>query len=306
MRVLIAGSGTIGASLALTCAVHGHATALLGRRRAGLDAAMDRMEHAASELRAADLAPATFGGWRARVELLADQQAVAADVDLVIEAIAEDAGAKKALFASLEGHLAPTAVLASSTSGLPVDELARDLTDPSRLAVAHFANPPHLMPVVELVPGSHTPEPVMDQLGAFCTSIGKTPVRLRRDIAGHLFNRMQFAMLREAISLAESGIATPEEIDLVVKQGLALRLAEEGPLEKIDLAGLQLVHDVAAYLFPALDCSTRPELLRQMLDEGATGAEQGKGFYDWDASKREAVLRRRNAEVVRHLKKLAS
>ena len=111
---------------------------------------------------------------------------------------------------------------------------------------------------------------------------------------------------REAMALVADGVAEPAEIDTIVKRGLALRLAEEGPLEKIDLAGLQLVHDVAAYLFPDLDRAEQPGLLRDMLAEGRRGAASGRGFYEWDAARAEAVIARRNAEVIRHLKRLSS
>jgi 3-hydroxybutyryl-CoA dehydrogenase len=111
-------------------------------------------------------------------------------------------------------------------------------------------------------------------------------------------------MLREAMALIESGIATPEQVDLVVKQGLALRLAAEGPLEKADLASLRLVRDVAAYIYPTLSNSESPEILTDMLSAGHEGAKSGQGFYLWTDEKERDVLARRNAEVIRHLQRL--
>jgi 3-hydroxybutyryl-CoA dehydrogenase len=144
----------------------------------------------------------------------------------------------------------------------------------------------------------------MAALSSFAQGLGKTPVILKRDTPGHLFNRIQFAMLREAMALVEQGIATPEQVDTVVKRGLALRLAEEGPLEKIDLASIQLVHDVASYLYPYLDNTDSPQLLRSMLDQGKGGAKAEQGFYQWDNAKIERILTRRNEEVIRHLQRL--
>ncbi|NNL99713.1 MAG: 3-hydroxyacyl-CoA dehydrogenase family protein [Gammaproteobacteria bacterium] len=304
MKILVAGPGTIGSSLAFACAARGHATTLLGRSDASLARGRETMERAAAELSAAGLAPPSLAGWNECLSAVTRLEAVASDIDLVLEAINEDLPAKQGLFAELERHLPAGVIFASSTSGLPVDAIAARLADPGRLAVAHFANPPHLMPMVEIVPGTATRPDVMDTIAGFVQAMGKTPARLQRDIPGHVFNRIQFAMLREAMALVAEGVAAPVEIDTIVKRGLALRLAEEGPLEKMDLAGLQLVHDVASYLFPDLDRAEQPVLLRNMLAEGQSGAAAGRGFYEWDQDRADAVVHRRNAEVIRHLKRL--
>ena len=107
--------------------------------------------------------------------------------------------------------------------------------------------------------------------------------------------------MREAFALVRDGVATAEEVDRLVKHGYALRLAEEGPLEKADLAGLPLVASVARYLFPDLDDSTSPEVVDVLIAEGRTGAKAGKGFHDWTPARAEAVIAARNQEVIRHL-----
>lgn len=304
MKVLVAGPGTIGASLALACAVHGHFVTLLGRREASLASAQKLITRCAGELEESALAPADYDGWHDRISMTTRLQDVPAGCEIAIEAINEDLTAKQEIIAALEAHLQKDAVLASSTSGLPVDQIAANCSRTSQFAVAHFANPPHLMPVVEIVPGSTTSPKTITAIEVFVRSLNKTPVRLNRDVPGHLFNRIQFAMLREAMALVEQGIATPDQVDTVVKRGLALRLAEEGPLEKIDLAGLQLVHDVATYLYPHLDDSKEPMLLKKLLGENKGGSRSGQGFYNWNAEREDRVLARRNAEVIRHLKRL--
>jgi 3-hydroxybutyryl-CoA dehydrogenase len=303
-KVLIVGPGTIGASLALACAVHGHATTLMGRSAESLKSAKKLISRHAYDLEQAGLMPGRCIGWEGRVATAVGLRDVPADFDIAVEAIHEDLLAKQRLLAQLEAHLHDHAILASSTSGLPVDSMVANCRHPSHFAVAHFANPPHLMPVVELVPGTRTSSDTMEILKAFVGSLGKTAVCLERDVPGHLFNRIQFAMLREAMALVDRGIATPEQVDRVVKRGIALRLAEEGPLEKIDLASVQLVYKVASYLFPLLDDSDTPTLLASMLAQGKSGATAGQGFYSWNEAKRKRVLARRNAEVIRHLQRL--
>jgi 3-hydroxybutyryl-CoA dehydrogenase len=304
VKVLVAGPGTIGASLALTCAMHGHPTVLLGRSESSLADAERLIARSADELVKAGLMPESGVGWRNRLTCTQALSSVPGDCGFALEAISEDPASKQQLLAELEQHFPPDTILASSTSGLPVDQIAAHCTRPEQVAVAHFANPPHLMPVVEVVPGTSTSAETIGALSAFVRGLGKTPVLLNRDTPGHLFNRIQFAMLREAMALVEQGIATPEQVDTVVKRGLALRLAEEGPLEKIDLAGLRLVHDVASYLYPCLDNGRSPELLKSMLDQGRCGAKTGQGFHAWNDQMIEQTLTRRNEEVIRHLRRL--
>ncbi len=225
-------------------------------------------------------------------------------IDFAFEAIAEQAEAKQALFAALEEAAPPEAILTSTTSGMAVDIIAEKCVRKGRVAVAHFANPPHLMPAVEIVPGSATESAVMDRLYEFIGGLGKEPIRLQRDLPGHLFNRLQFALMREAFALVRTGAASATEIDKVVKNGYALRLAAEGPLEKADLAGLPLVANVAEYLYPDLDTSQAPDDLRAMIGDGNSGAKDGQGFFDWTPERSAAVVAERNQEVIRHLKRI--
>ncbi|MBR46237.1 MAG: hypothetical protein CMM31_07120 [Rhodospirillaceae bacterium] len=160
------------------------------------------------------------------------------------------------------------------------------------------------MPAVEIVPGSDTDLAVMNRLCALIEGLGKEPIRLERDLPGHLFNRLQFALMREAFALVRDGVARAEEIDKVVKNGYALRLAAEGPLEKADLASLELVASVADYLYPDLDVSQSPDDLKKMIADGKTGAKEGQGFFAWTPERSAAVIAERNQEIMGHLKRL--
>ena len=296
-KTLVIGSGTMGPSLALCLALAGHETALIARRGAALGDAEIAVDTGYRELADAGLLPATAEGWRARLSFGTDMAGAARNADFVFEAIAENAEAKQALFAALEEAAPPEATLASTTSGMAVNIIAGKCRTKARIAVAHFANPPHLMPAVEVVPGSETDDAVMDRLCAFVQGLGKQPIRLKRDLPGHLFNRLQFALMREAFALVRTGAASAEDIDTVVKQGYALRLAAEGPLEKADLAGLSLVASAAQYLYPDLDISQTPEDLREMIQDGNSGAAAGNGFFDWTPERSATVIAERNQEV---------
>jgi len=304
MQTLVIGSGTMGPSLALCLALTGHNTVLVARRSEALASAEGAIEIGYRELADAELLPAAADGWRGRLSFATDMAEAARNADFAFEAIAEDAEAKQALFTALDDAAPPQAILASTTSGMLVDVIARHCAGKNRVAVAHFANPPHLMPAVEVVPGSATDGAVMDRLCAFVHGLGKEAIRLKRDLPGHLFNRLQFALMREAFALVRTGAADAEDVDKVVKNGYSLRLAAEGPLKKADLAGLPLVASVVQYLYPDLDTSQTPEDLRNMIQNGNSGAEAGRGFYDWTPERGAAVTAERNQEVIRHLKRL--
>ena len=303
-HIVVVGSGTIGASLALICAIYGWTTCLVGRREQSLDAAKKRVGIAFNELNDAGLLPADDSNWDERLSYSVNLAITCQNADIVLEAINEDINEKQNLFLQIQQVVTGKTILASSTSGLPVDEIAKLCDDKQRIAVVHFANPPHLMPTVEVVPGTDTSSEVMSSLCTFVESLDKTPIRLKRDLPGHLFNRIQFAMLREAMALVRDNVADAEDIDNVVKKGMALRLAAEGPLQKMDIAGLDLVCSVSEYLFPELDASREPDYLRQLLSQDLHGSINGKGFYEWTTEEADAVIAERNQEIIRHLKRL--
>ncbi|MCC6197872.1 MAG: 3-hydroxyacyl-CoA dehydrogenase family protein [Burkholderiales bacterium] len=303
-NVVVVGAGTMGPSLALVFALHGHGVTLIARSAEALGSAADEAERGAGELAGAALLPVAAEGWRKRLRFDSDLAAAAAGADLVIDAIYEDLSAKQALYATIEPRLASDAILASTTSSIPVAQLAARLADPGRFVVMHFANPPHLMPAVEVVPGEATAAATVAGACAIVESLGKEPIRLARDIAGHLFNRLQFALLREALALVRDGVATPREIDRVVKQGYALRLPIEGPFEKADIAGLPLMASIARFIFPTLDNASAPGELERLIGEGRTGSRAGRGFHDWRDGDARALVDARNAEVIRHLQRL--
>ncbi len=304
MKTLVIGSGAMAPSLALCLTLAGHHTVLVARRKEALTEAKSAVDVAYGELEQADLLPAASSAWRDRLSFSTDLAGAAAGIDFAFEAVAEDAAVKQPIFAAIQQAARPEAILTSTTSGMAVDIIAKKCSDKGRIAVAHFANPPHLMPAVEIVPGSATDEAVMDRLYEFIAGLGKEPVRLKRDLPGHLFNRLQFALMREAFALVRNGAASAEEVDKVVKNGYALRLAAEGPLEKADLAGLPLVASVAEYLYPDLDTSQAPDDLRTMIGEGKSGAKDGQGFFEWTPERGAAVIAERNQEVIRHLKRM--
>lgn len=213
---------------------------------------------------------------------------------LLIEAIPERLELKHALYEQLEGLIADDAVIASNTSGLPPDELAARMTHPQRLLIAHFWHPPHLIPLVEIVPGRATEPRHLAAVQALLGGMALEAVLLERAAPGFVGNRLQFAVLREALHIVHSGIASAEVVDQVMRASLGRRYAMVGPLEAADMTGLPTVADIARHLFPEL--ATGDEmmaLVEQRLQRGDTGQRSGRGFYLWDDARRERIQRRR-------------
>lgn len=217
---------------------------------------------------------------------------------LLIEAIPERLELKHELYAQLEELIAPEAVIASNTSGLPPDALAEKLAHPERLLIAHFWNPPHFIPLVEIVPGTATKAEYLHELQKLLLSMQLEAVVLDRAAPGFVGNRLQFALLREALHIVKSGIASAEVVDQVMRASLGRRYAMVGPLEAADMTGLATVQDICRHLLPELATgSDMMSLVADKVANGDTGLRSGQGFYRWDDSRKEYIQQRREHQL---------
>lgn len=217
---------------------------------------------------------------------------------LLIEAIPERIELKHALYAQLEALIAPEAIIASNTSGLPPDALAANLAHPERLLIAHFWHPPHFIPLVEIVPGTATKPEYLRELQQLLVSMQLEAVVLDRAAPGFVGNRLQFALLREALHIVKSGIASAEVVDQVMRASLGRRYAMVGPLEAADMTGLSTVQDICRHLLPELATgSDMMSLVAEKVARGDTGLRSGQGFYRWDDSRKEYIQQRREHQL---------
>lgn len=215
--------------------------------------------------------------------------------DLVIEAAPERLALKQRLFLEVAAAAPEQAILASNTSVIPITQIGEVLSSQARtrLVGTHWWNPPHLVPLVEVVRTQWTSEAVFQQTFDWLLAVGKLPVKVQRDVTGFIGNRLQHAMWREAIGLIEDGVCDGEAIDLVVKNSFGLRLPVLGPIENADLVGLELTRDVHRVMFPALRQDTVPsKLLDELLEQGHTGMKSGEGLRRWTPAQVAEVQRR--------------
>lgn len=236
--VAVIGAGTIGASWAtqflakgLRVNVYDPAPDTESKTRAFIDNAWTSIE------RLGQVAKANAIDSHNRIEFMATPAEAVAGVALVQENGPENLASKRELYASMEPGLADDTIVASSTSGFMPTDLQENRRHPERYIVAHPFNPPHLIPLVEIVRGSHTSDAVMDWAFCFYDWLGKKPIRIEREVQGHVANRMQAALYREAIHLVLEGVATPADVDAAVAYGPGLRWALMGPHRSHDLGG---------------------------------------------------------------------
>jgi 3-hydroxyacyl-CoA dehydrogenase/enoyl-CoA hydratase/3-hydroxybutyryl-CoA epimerase len=201
-----------------------------------------------------------------------------ARADVIIEAIYEDADAKRAVYASIEPRMAGHAVLATNTSALPLEELSRDLEDPGRLIGLHFFNPVAKMPLVEVVHGSGTPEQWIQRGCAFCSQINRYPLPTKSS-PGFLVNRVLAPYLIEAFTLLLEGVDKEKVDAAAIRFGMPM-----GPIELADVVGLDVCMKVAGSLATG-DVEAQRTLLQKKLDQGLLGKKTGEGFYRWEKGK---------------------
>lgn len=279
----VVGTGLMGVGIATQCALHGLRTlvydvdpARLADVAAKAGAVLDELIDA-GRIDAAAKAAAL-----ARIETTGHLD-VMAGVPFVFEAVPEVLELKHRLYAQLGAVLSPDAILASNTSGFEPDALAAPLPAPERFVIAHFWNPPHMIPLVEVVPGRATAPEVTARTAALMSAIGMEPVVLAKAIPGFVGNRLQFAVLREALNIVRSGAATPDVVDRVMKASLGRRWGIVGPFESADMGGLDTFVDISSHLMPELAKDEGViDLLREQVEAGRVGVRSRAGFYDWD------------------------
>jgi 3-hydroxybutyryl-CoA dehydrogenase len=225
--------------------------------------------------------------------------------EFVFEAAPEKLPLKRQIFAELEALVPPTTILASNSSAIPSTDIGLNLNRRERVLGTHFWNPPHLVPLVEVIQNEKTSEDVVTRTMDLLRQAGKNPVHVRRDIPGFIGNRLQHALKREAIALLADGVADAETIDTVIRDGFGARLAVLGSLEQSDLVGLDLTLDIHETLLEHLDRSLAPHpLLREKVAAGKLGMRTGEGFRRWSPEQAEQVRQRLSRFLVDQARRL--
>lgn len=297
-RVAVIGAGLMGHGIALTVARAGCEVAITDPVEAARGSVAARI---ADSLRLLGEAEPNIEAALGRISVCASVAEAVAGAGIVFEAAPEKLALKQALFAEIEAFAPKEAILASNTSVMPITAIMCDLRDKGRALGTHWWNPPHIIPLVEVIRTADTDEPTMEATMALLKRAGKTPVRVDKDVPGFIGNRLQHALWREAISLVERGICSAEAVDTVVKASFGRRLAVLGPLENADLVGCDLTLDIHNTVLADLERRPGPSpLLEDLVETGRLGMKSGEGFRRWTPEEAKAL----REKVVSHLRAL--
>ena len=278
MKAAVIGLGTMGPGIAATL-VRG------GLEVSCFDVSAEQLRKAQAEMPAlsfeADLARAVAGA------------------ELVVEAVPERLELKQQVFSQLEKLVAGATILASNTSGIPISRIQEAVIKKGRVIGMHWSNPPHIIPMVEVIAGAHTDSSVVQSSKKLLAQCGLIPVVVEKDVPGFVHNRLLYAILREAVSLVEKGVVSPEELDKCFKWGLGLKLAVIGPMELLDVAGLDIYEAVASYLNQDLEnTGAVPGYVSKLTRQKHLGMKTGKGIFDYTPEKIQQLRAARAAKLL--------
>ena len=234
-----------------------------------------------------------------RIQTNTELSAVAEDADFVVEAVTEDLALKQQIFSELDGICPPHTILASNTTALMPSQIGVKAERKDKILNTHYFNPPYLIPLVELIRSPDTSDETVAVTFDLLTAIGKTPAIIEKEALGFVGPRLQAALIREAFSIVEQGIASAETVDLVVRNSFGRRLSVAGPFEVFELAGWDLVLAAFEELYKDLNSSSDINpLLRQMVESGQLGVKSKEGFYSWTDEKIEELRDRMNHALI--------
>ena len=297
-HVAVVGAGLMGQYIALIYAATGSRVRLIDLDQGRLDKALRRIE--ATLANTTNLVPQwkDAKGIRGRISTELDLIKGIADAELILEAIFENAQAKRDLFAKISGNCSQQTIITSNTSILNAFELMPESMLP-RAAMTHFFVPPHIVPLVEVVVAPNADSDVFPALKEYLTQADMRPIFLKKFIKGFIINRLQRAYNREAFQLIEDGFADAQAIDAAVKASLAIRFPVMAIMEKNDQAGLDLVLNNFNEKLDLVNHENPPRLLETMVTAGKLGFKSSRGFYDYSTADIAETIRARDEKLLR-------
>ncbi|MEV6906030.1 3-hydroxyacyl-CoA dehydrogenase family protein [Amycolatopsis sp. NPDC051071] len=289
-RFGIIGGGLMGHGIAVALAQAGYRVGVFDADPAALAGLGERVGQALSR---SATPPERAGAVADRIFTVDSLAVLAGQSDIVVEAVSERLAVKHEVLAALEPDIAVDTPVWTNTSVLSISEVAQPMLHPRRLVGVHWWNPPYLIPLVEIAPGADTEPGFVKQAHELITALGKTSVLLHRDVPGFIGNRLQFALVREALHLLDEGVCEPETIDTVVRASLGLRWSTVGPMENADYIGLDLTRAILTSLAPSLSGRTSAfPTLDRLLAHDQAGRAAGRGLLDWPAGQGDEVAAR--------------
>ncbi|MBX3581086.1 MAG: 3-hydroxyacyl-CoA dehydrogenase family protein [Rhizobiaceae bacterium] len=296
-QIAIIGLGTMGPGMAARLARGGLQVTAYDVAPAAIERARTMLGSAETVLDSLGIAPPAAGA--GTVRLTDDIGDAVTGADLVIENVPENLSIKADVYRAIDGLVASDTIVASDTSGIPITKLQAHISNPARMVGMHWSNPPHIIPMIEVIGGEHTAPETIHAVRDFIRSLGLLPVVVKKDVPGFVENRVLYALLREVVDLVERGVIEPEDIDTCVSWGIGYKLAVVGPMALLDMAGLDIYNSVSTFLNS--DLSDRKDvapLIGGKIEEGMLGIKSGKGIYSYTPERIAHLQRERARKLV--------
>ena len=302
-HVAVMGTGTMGPGMGAVLARAGMAVRMFDTRPEAIEAAKGMYEVAWGVLERLET-PDKGGG---SVSYATDVAEALDGVDAVVEAVPEKLELKKQVFAEYEKHVGPDTLLASNTSGIPITKIAEDLEHPERVVGTHWSNPPHLIPMIEVIPGEKTSQGTIDAAVQMIEDVGYVPSRLKKEVPGFVENRILYAIMRECLALVDAGVVDLDELDTNVKWGIGYKLAVIPPMQLLDMAGLDIYTAVASYLNQDLSNEQGiSSTIQDLTAKGRLGMKTKGGIFDYTDERIAELRAERFGGLVKVRKALSS
>lgn len=299
-KIVIAGAGTMGYSMAQIFARYNYAVTIYDLKAESIENAQKRIkENIQILVQDQELTSEQENQLHQHLKYTTDKSCFK-NCDLVVESIIEKVEIKQSFYQEISRLVREDTILATNTSGISINTLASAVYKPERFIGMHWFNPSHLILLIEIIKGDQTLDSVAQTIKELSIHIGKKPVIVQKDVLGFAANRIQFAVLRETLYLVEQGVISKEDIDAVMKYGLGFRYACLGPLEVADFGGLDTFYHISDYLMKDLCNDTKiPNELAKLYEEGHLGIKSQQGFYDYHDGKDHQAIKNRDEHLLK-------
>ena len=295
--VAILGMGTMGPGIAARLARGGLQVAAYDLAPEAIERAQPALAAAETVLDALGIAPPSAGA--GTVRFTGNIGNALSGADLVIENVPENISVKADVYRTIDGLIASDTIVASDTSGIPITRLQAHISNPARMVGMHWSNPPHIIPMIEVIGGEQTATETIQTIRELIRSLGLLPVVVKKDVPGFVENRVLYALLREVVDLVENGVIEPEDIDTCVSWGIGYKLSVVGPMALLDMAGLDIYNSVSSFLNS--DLSERKDvapMIGRKIAAGTLGIKSGEGIYSYTPERIAELQRERARKLV--------
>jgi 3-hydroxybutyryl-CoA dehydrogenase/5-formyl-3-hydroxy-2-methylpyridine 4-carboxylate dehydrogenase len=296
-NIAIIGLGTMGPGMAARLARGGLQVVAYDVAPAAIERARSVLGVAETVLDALGIAPPPAGV--GTVRFTDDIGDAVSGADLVIENVPENISVKAEVYRTIDGLIGSDTIVASDTSGIPITKLQAHISHPERMVGMHWSNPPHIIPMIEVIGGEKTAPQTVATIRDLIRSIGLLPVVVKKDVPGFVENRVLYALLREAVDLVERGVIDPEDLDTCVSWGIGYKIAVIGPMALLDMAGLDIYKSVSSFL--NADLSNRDDVAPMVLEKtnaSKLGIKSGEGMFSYTPEQTKALQGERARKLV--------